>query len=365
MNSYHERTESDRDGDELFRKIATLLPEAVILHSGGEIVAVNDEARQLLAAETSEDVVGKKFLNFIHPDDRKIVRERIRTLKEKGQFTPLRDYRVLQCSGAVVYVEATATTTYYAGRSANLVVLRNVTDKRLAKKKLIRINEKLLKEHKHRVQLSKSLIDLCERDRRGIAMELHDNIGQTLTTLHMDLEFIAGSLDRQDGPAQQRIAIAMGKTSRVIGELREIATGLLPSMIDNLGLTQSTRYLVKSIEASGTLKINLFLKDTEERFDREKELTVYRIIQEGLANVVKHAQAEHVHINVIRKSQSVVVSIEDDGIGFDADTAMASFKASGPLGLHIMLERAEQFDGKFTIESSAGKGTLLLAEIPL
>jgi len=106
-------------------------------------------------------------------------------------------------------------------------------------------------------------------------------------------------------------------------------------------------------------------KGIPKRFDKEKELAIYRIVQESLTNILKHAQAKKIFVNLIKKDENFLLSVEDDGIGFDQDKVMKSSKGKGPFGLLIMKERAVQLDGELTIESQAGKGAHLLVEIPL
>jgi signal transduction histidine kinase len=101
------------------------------------------------------------------------------------------------------------------------------------------------------------------------------------------------------------------------------------------------------------------------RFDPEKELAFYRIAQEALNNAVRHADAENVFVNLVKKGDVLSLSIEDDGVGFDTGKVMKTTKRKGPLGLLIMHERAELVDGEFAIESKPGKGTQVTVEMPL
>ena len=132
-----------------------------------------------------------------------------------------------------------------------------------------------------------------------------------------------------------------------------------------LGLMSSPEGLFSEIQESTSIQVNFFVRDIPERFDPEKELSIYRIIQEALNNITKHARAKNVYVSLLKKGELISLSVEDDGIGFDQRVAMKISKWQGPLGLIIMRERAIQLDGVFTLESTMGKGTIVMVEIPI
>jgi len=223
----------------------------------------------------------------------------------------------------------------------------------------------LIKESKERKRLSKRLIEMLERDRRRIAMGLHDHIGQMLTTLKMDLEMIWKKMESADSPLKDQIETAINKAGQSIKEIKGVAYGLRPSVLDNLGPIPAVRALLNDVKERGNIEIDFFTQNVPQRFEPEKELAVYRIIQEALTNVLKHAHAKRVFLNLVKKNSVLCLSVEDDGVGFEQDKVMAVPRTKSPMGLMIMRERVVQLDGEFSIESRIGGGTHLLAEIPL
>ena len=244
-------------------------------------------------------------------------------------------------------------------------IIRDITDRKQAEKDLIISKDKLLKEHNQRKILSKRLIDLLEKDRQDVAMELHDNIGQSLTSLKINLEIIYDKLKPIDTELGSIIKVAEKRTIKVIKDIKNISHGLMSSVLDVLGLVSSLHELFDGFKEHADIKINFFNRDVPKRFDKEKELAIYRIVQEALNNIVKHAKAKNVFVNLLKKGNVLSLSVEDDGVGFDQEKAMRSSKGKGPLGLVIMRERAMQLDGELTIESQVGKGTNLLMEMPI
>jgi len=230
---------------------------------------------------------------------------------------------------------------------------------------LIRTNWELLKEYEQRKILAKRLIDLLERDRDQIAMELHDHIGQILTSLKINLEVIQGQLSSVHPEFEDRIKASSERAVHALTDIKNISRGLKPRVLDSLGLISSLRELFNDIEKDTGIVIRFFSSKVPDRFEKEKELAIYRIAQEALNNIVKHAQASRVFVNLIGREDRILLSIEDDGIGFDLGEAMEIANGKGPLGLLIMRERVVQLRGEFNIESDIGKGTHIMIEIPI
>lgn len=246
-----------------------------------------------------------------------------------------------------------------------IVSVIDLTAQKQVERRLIELNERLKKEEAQRRLLSQSLMEMSENDHRSMAMELHDHFGQMMTTLKLNLEILAAGLEGADASSLERLATATATATQAITDLRTLASGLMPSMIENLGLVPSLQALIDDVSGSASIEIQFFSSGFSERFDPEKELALYRIAQESINNVVKHAQAGRVHVNLISKDGSASLSIEDDGAGFDYSEESHSLWRGGPLGFHIMRERAAQFGGDLTIDTRPGEGVHILAEIPL
>ncbi len=241
----------------------------------------------------------------------------------------------------------------------------DLTAQKQVERALTELNARLEKEEAQRRLLSQRLMDMIENDRRGVAMELHDHFGQMMTTLKMDVEMLATGLESCDPALRARVRDVALKSTRIIGDLKTFASGLMPSMIETLGLVPALQALVDDVRASSSLDVHFFSTGVSGRFDHEKELALYRIAQESLNNVVKHSRARRVDVNLIEKEGMASLSVEDDGVGFAPDEDANALWRGGPLGLHIMRARAVQFGGDLTIESRPGEGVHVLAEIPL
>jgi signal transduction histidine kinase len=227
------------------------------------------------------------------------------------------------------------------------------------------VNQKLMEQHEQRKILSKRLMDLLEKDREHVAMELHDHIGQILTSLKINLEVIQGQIGAYSPEIEYKIIESKERATQAIRDIKDISRGLKPSVLSTLGLVSSIKELLGDIEMSTGMDINLFTHNIPTDLGKEKQLAIYRITQEAMNNIIKHTQATTVHVSLVMKDNKIALSIEDNGSGFDPERIMEYTHGKSPFGLLIMQERAEQLNGEFSIESGKEKGTYVSVEIPV
>jgi signal transduction histidine kinase len=207
--------------------------------------------------------------------------------------------------------------------------------------------------------LTRRLVEVQENERRYIASELHDEVGQALTTLMVELKLIESKASKPEAVLAE--VAAMGHVlDTVIENLHRLAMDLRPVSLDYLGLEAALQQHVELMNEKLGLEIQFAMTKINERLPANVEIAFYRIVQEALNNVVRHAKASHVDVLITRRDDCLVLMIEDDGIGFiPADAAKGK-----RLGLNGMRERAEMLDGKLLIESVPEKGTVILVEVP-
>ena len=196
-----------------------------------------------------------------------------------------------------------------------------------------------------------------ELERRRLARELHDETGQALTSILLGLKAVEEA--PSDTVRQQAAAELRELVVTTLQDVRRLAVELRPKALDDFGLVSALERLVESFSAQTGIDTQLEAR-LAERLPEEIETALYRIIQEALTNVVKHARARNVSILIVRKDSSVSAVIEDDGLGFDPATAREE-----ALGLLGMRERLELVDGRFDVESTPGAGTTIVAEVPV
>jgi signal transduction histidine kinase len=189
-------------------------------------------------------------------------------------------------------------------------------------------------------------------------------VGQVLTSLKIDLEIILHAIPPETPALSRKIAQAAVKAGRLLGDVKAISAQLRPGILDDFGLERSIAQLLKELEQKG-METKFFCRRVPNRFNPEKELAFYRIAQEAFQNIMKHARAQKIHVALTNREGRLCLSIEDDGASFDPEKSAASAEGKKPLGLLIMRERAFQQGGELTIDAAEGRGTHVLAEIPL
>ncbi len=223
--------------------------------------------------------------------------------------------------------------------------------------------EDLKRKEEIRGYVLEEIILAQEAERKRIARELHDQTGQSLTSLMVSLKTLE-TASRQD--IKQRIADMRQLTAQTLQEVHNLALELRPSSLDDLGLIAVLeQYTVEYAEKFGINTEFHAIGFSQRRLSPETEIAIYRIVQEALTNVAKHAEAKKVSVLLEVRDSSVVAIVEDDGKGFGIkqDSDLTSVK--NQLGLYGMYERAELIGGSITIESQPGMGTTIFVEVPL
>ncbi|MGE5680098.1 MAG: ATP-binding protein [Bacillota bacterium] len=206
---------------------------------------------------------------------------------------------------------------------------------------------------------SRYLQEQIEEERRRIARELHDDIGQKLVLLKLSLQKDISSF------ASENELNILEKNSRLIenisSDIKAMAHSLIPSTLEETGLYSSLIKLIETVDLQSSVKGNLDFINIEEKLDVKLEISIYRIIQEAINNIVKYSKAKEYNIQLIRKSGSLCLLISDEGIGFNLEK---NLKGKG-MGLRNMKERAEIHGGTFKISSSPDEGTTIMINFPM
>jgi len=211
-----------------------------------------------------------------------------------------------------------------------------------------------------RGQLLERVLAAQEEERHRIARELHDEAGQALTSMMVGLRLLEKEVEQPE-TLVARLADLKRTTDGVLEDLHRLAMDLRPASLDHLGLVAALRQYVELYSRQHGLVVQFESVGLDgERLPAEVEIALYRIVQEALTNVVRHARATRTDVLLERRGDRLVAIVEDDGAGFDPEAAVQNSR----LGLFGMRERAEMLDGTLAIESAPGSGTTVFVEIP-
>ncbi len=206
--------------------------------------------------------------------------------------------------------------------------------------------------------LSRRLVEIQESERLYISRELHDEAGQMLTAMMVELRMLEQNASQPE-VVLSKIPKLESSLNQVLENLHRVAMALRPARLDHVGLVAALRQHVESVGETHGLKVSFRSAKALERLPANVETVLYRIVQEALTNVVRHAHATRVDVVLTRRDDKLIVIVEDDGVGFDTEAASNSER----LGLFGMRERAEMIDGRLLIESAPGKGTTIMMEV--
>jgi signal transduction histidine kinase len=206
--------------------------------------------------------------------------------------------------------------------------------------------------------LSARLVEAQEQERRSISRELHDEVGQSLGALLVEVGQLAKLVPADDRVTQSQIAHIKSVAENAVKSIRDIALLLRPPMLDDLGLIPALEWQAREISRRSDMEVEVHSENVSEALSDETKVTVYRLVQEALNNAATHAAAKNAKVTVAQNFDKITVEISDDGHGFDPERQ----RGMGILGME---ERVRRLGGTFTMESGRGKGARVKAELPL
>jgi len=342
-----------REGEERFSKAFRSIPDALVISrlEDGKIVEVNDSWYKVFGY-SREETIGKTSFAldlFAGTDDRK---HAITMLREQGS---LRDFelQIRQKSGALLSAILSGELLEIRGEQYLLSVIQDVTERK-------RAEAELAKSHEQLRALTIYWQTAIEEERAHIAREMHDEFGQSMTALKMDLTWLARRLPEGD----EKVERIRGMDSLVddsIALIRRIATDLRPALLDDLGLNAALEWQAQEFSKCSGITCRLSLPKDDLDIDPALSMVLFRLFQETLTNINRHAQATRVNASLKKKEQALVLTMRDNGRGI----TQAELINPRSLGLLSLRERAAQWGGSTTIHGVAGKGTTVTVRIPL
>jgi signal transduction histidine kinase len=209
--------------------------------------------------------------------------------------------------------------------------------------------------------LSQKLVQVQEAERKSLSRELHDEVGQMMTALRMELGSAEERLGSSAPEALSHLKAAASLAEQTLRSVRGLARGLRPSMLDELGLPPALNWLAREYTKHTGINVTFNMDGSLDHLPEDYRICIYRVVQEALTNCARHARANEVRLNVQRAGNSMSLTIQDDGAGFDTGNGTGN-RGIGLLG---MKERVRELGGVLTISSGAEEGTLLTVNIPL
>lgn len=220
------------------------------------------------------------------------------------------------------------------------------------------LNEELAKQKDIR---AKAVIEAEEKERIRIAKDLHDGVGQLLSAAKLNLSSLETKLNITDPEQDVALKNALSLVDDSVKEVRAVSHNMMPNTLLKLGLASAVKEFITKIQGMPNLKVNLEIVGMDNRLEQEKETVLYRVIQEIVANIIKHAKASELTLQLIRDENELSIIIEDNGVGFDT-SKINSFEG---IGLKNIISRIEFINGSVHFDSTPGRGTNVIVEVPV
>jgi PAS domain S-box-containing protein len=335
-----------------FQAIVELSPNAVWIAEADRVVFVNRACVALFAAPSRESLIGRSIYSLLHPQSHQAVRQEVGRVLESGATLPLLHERIERLDGKVRDVEIALASLPDHGRTTLQMVLSDVTQRKHEALELARSRHALR-------GLSERLVEAREDERRRIARELHDDLGQRLTALKMELASLRQGLAGR--AAEGRIGAMLELLDETVASVRRIAADLRPLMLDDLGLNAAIEWLARDAARRMGVEVSVELGEGDPPLDERASIALYRMVQEALTNVARHAHATEAHIEIRQVGDTLRLSVRDNGIGFP-DSAM---QKEGSFGLMGIRERAFMLGGQMEVDNPPGGGGRLTIRLPM
>jgi signal transduction histidine kinase len=292
-------------------------------------------------------------LDFFKGPDRDVLEEKINTVFATGHADVQAHFHTKN-NERISY--------YFNGRSANFNGVDYLIGMGIDITDRVKVEEEMRVRTIEIQKLTAHLEHVREEERTRIAREIHDELGQQLTGLKMDASWIHKKIPSEGNVSlHERISTMISLIDETVRTVRRISSELRPGILDDLGLIPALEWACQEFEKRTGIKSECHFDQSDLNMERNLSTNIFRVHQEALTNVARHGQATLVQTSLTKENEYVMLSIKDNGVGFDMEEA----KVKNSLGLIGMRERAMLFHGDLKIQSQKGEGTLITLTVPL
>jgi PAS domain S-box-containing protein len=297
------------------------------------------------------------FLNSVHPEDREDVQQAVnKALYERQPYGI--DHRIVHPDGSERIVHEQAEVTYDEdGKALRMMgTVQEITEQKQVEQELRASQEEL----RH---LSAQLLEAQERERKRVARELHDGLGQTLSAMKFRIESTMGGLRAEEqADSANSLSNLVSMAQQAVEEVRRISKNLWPSILDDLGLLPTISWFCREFrEMHPGIRIEQEIAIEECAVPASLKIVIYRVLQEAMNNIAKHSQANRIELSLREEEGRLELTIHDNGTGFDTTQRVSQEGLDRGLGLASMTERTDLSNGLFAVESEPGVGTTIRA----
>lgn len=351
--------------EDRYRKLVESSPDAILLYRGQRVLFTNPAGLRLWKAGASRELVGKSFHELIHSADHATAEVWEDTLLVQGKWLLNAPQKIVCLDGTVIDVEVTAAAYQDVDGVAVQAIYRDVTERKQAETRNQQLLHEIAAQRSQLRALHVRLARIEENERKRLAHELHDRVAQTLTGLNLNLNVLQRFLQNEvaaESRVHLRLSDAITLVEQTTVQIRKIMADLRPPVLDDYGLLATLEWYASQLTMNTGLRIEVLGEVLEPRPAEYVELTLFRIVQEALTNVVQHALATQAMIVLTADATSIYITVSDDGVGIE-QTEQEPAAQRQKWGLITIRERAEAIGGRCEIESYPFLGTAVMVEV--
>ena len=341
-----------------YSSVVASSPTGIFILRDGKVVFANKRFLDI-SGFSLEDILASDPTGLIHPEDVPALSRALQACRPGDAVAADCDFRILNAASQIRWISGRFTSIQPSGVPAILGNIQDITERHEA--------ERSMKESRASLQmLSARVLAVQEEERKRVARDLHDEIGQSLTAIKFMIEkAMKGLSDDPQGDHQEELERIVPVIQHAIEETRRICMALRPSILDDLGLVATLNWFTREYRRTyPALNAELVVEIEESEIPEALKTSIFRIVQEAMNNAAKHAHATGISVSLRPVQGDLRLTIQDNGVGFAIHARRPPGKPGG-FGLVSMRERTESLDGTLTVASTPGEGTTIIARWPL
>jgi PAS domain S-box-containing protein len=342
-----------QESEEKYKTLTENSLTGIFIHQNGRFVFVNDKFAKMHGYKP-EELLQKEHLLLVHPDERKMLME-FASRRLEGKPVPQQyEVRRITKDGKAILCEMMATAIQYRGKPAIMGNVIDITERKQAEVAIKKSEEQMR-------NLTTYLQKVGEIERTNIAREIHDELGQGLTVLKIDLSWLKKRLPEDQISLREKTDAMSQLINKTIQTVKKISTDLRPGLLDDLGLADAIEWQAQEFQKRTGIKCRITIDPKDITFDRDRNTAIFRIFQETLTNVARHARATEVNVSLRQRDGQIELNVRDNGRGI-TEEELTNPKSFGLIGIR---ERAKIFGGNNVMRGIAGRGTTVTVRIPI
>jgi PAS domain S-box-containing protein len=347
-----------RESEERFRKFTQASQDIIILFDITGRGLYTNPAVETLLGYNDQEFKNKPLETALHPDDRSIVKEEISMLLATNRPPQTREVKVQKKNKDYLDMEMNLFCIDLSGGERIVgSMIRDITQRKIAEEQL-RLSEERLGD------LSAMLITAQDDERRRLSMELHDEFGQSLAVIKLQLRAMETNLYNSDRCQKDVMIKGLRELRQYVNmqieNVRNLSRELWPMMVDDLGVDAAFENLISGFLGYSDVELDISMEPVGSFFSVEEQRHIYRLLQESLNNVIKHAHAKNIQVRASQIGDKIVLAVHDNGCGFDVEAVSKSTGKTRGIGLQAIAERVKLLCGKMEINSRPGMGTSVI-----